>query len=759
MEATAEATGPDAGRSERRRWLIAFLITPVIALAGACVTIRVWREDLSVPFEYDHDGLMVTLPIKTMVEQGWWFTDPRLGAPARLEWYDFPVNPTVHLAIIKAMSLFEGNAFRLVNYYVLLGFPLIAVCALAALRAMRLPPLPAAFGSLIFAFAPYHFWRGQAHLWLGVYFTVPLGMIVLAWVLQDRPGLLLDAGEGGRWRLRLKSWRTWAAVLCCAALGLDFPYYPVFTCFLLLVAGPYVAVRVGSWRPAVRAGAMIVAIAGFFALNLLPNILYRLENGPNEASTLATVRPWYHSEMYGLKIASLLMPPLDHPIPALEALRVEYQTNTVVRSAADSMSLGTLAAGGFLSLLAWTLFRLNRGRGDEARLMDGLSVLNLACLLLATVGGLGAVANLLSIRAMRCYDRASIVIMFLAVVPVCLLLAAIGRRTAGRAWARSAYVALVCVLTVGGVWEQSRYFRITDDASLATFQSDREFVKAIEAKAGADAKVFQYPVQNFLSQMGPAVFLDPYSHFRGFMHSDSLTWSMGAVVGRHGAKVQSWIAAQPTDRAVEAIGLLGFDGIYVDRKLYRSGSETFEKELRDVLNVEPVVSPNGRLAFYPMADYVAALESRYTPEQLAAAREQVMRPVVVELVGFDGEEKYPTERYRWCQSRHARLRIDNAKREPITVELNFSASTARGSASTLRVEGPSLLHNHVISVPQGKPISHRVTIPPGEHFVEFITDAAPLHTRERTVYFRLNNFDFRVEGAPKMALWNETHLK
>ncbi len=184
------------------RWRIAFLITPLVSLLMTCLFLNVFNRDLNIPFEYGHDAFLVTVPIKTMVEEGWWYESAHLGAPMKMEFYDYPSSPNLHIAIIKLMTLFETNAFRLVNYYFLLSFPLICVCTLAAFRAWRVGVWPSVVLSLIFTLSPYHFWRGISHLWLGVYFTVPLAMIMIAWLVQDRMGVLVD-GEPKRWR-----WKT-----------------------------------------------------------------------------------------------------------------------------------------------------------------------------------------------------------------------------------------------------------------------------------------------------------------------------------------------------------------------------------------------------------------------------------------------------------------------------------------------------------------------------------------------------------------------
>src|SRR5690606_8991945 len=84
MDAALQDVETQTVRAERRRWIAAFLVMPVLALAIVCGTLRIWRVDLDIPFEYGNDGLMALLPVKTMLDEGWWLTHERLGAPDRL---------------------------------------------------------------------------------------------------------------------------------------------------------------------------------------------------------------------------------------------------------------------------------------------------------------------------------------------------------------------------------------------------------------------------------------------------------------------------------------------------------------------------------------------------------------------------------------------------------------------------------------------------------------------------------------------------
>ncbi len=744
-----ESSNPVAAKSDRTQWTIAFIATPIVALLGVFLLLDVFHRDLSIPFEYAHDAFLVTIPIKTVVQEGWWLENPLLGAPMKMEFYDYPSNPSLHLAIIKLMAMFETNAFRLLNYYFLLSFPLIAVCSLAAFKTLRMSVTPSVFLSLIFAFSPYHFWRGESHLWLGCYFTVPLSMIVIAWVLQNRKDLFFNL-EDGKLKWKVFALPSCVAVFICATLGFDFPYYPLFAAFLLLIAGPYAAVRTHSWQPVFRAASLICLIAGFFILNIAPNLMYSLQHGKNKSPMLATVRNWNHAEMYGLKIASLLLPAENHPVKKLGRLRDKYEKGTIAPSEGSAPALGTVGAIGFLSLVGWLLFRQNRGKKPEDASVDAMSILNVATLLLATIGGFSALTNLFTGGALRGYNRISIYIMFFSLVPVGFWIAKMHGQLSSRRRLQMAFTAGLVLCAAWSGIEQSRYCRMTGPTELAELENDKKFVNFISQTIGKSSKVFQYPVQNFLSQTGPAIQFDPYSHFRGYLHSDTLTWSFGAVLGRAPAHIQDWIDAQSPREALQTLALMEFGGIYIDRKLYADNGAKMEAALELELGMKPTVSDNGRLSFFPIQSYESRLRSQHSPDTFAAMKDAAQHPVLTEWENADVEEVYPDERFRWVHGKKARLKILNMANTSRRIEVQFGIATATEPRVKARIEGLGMTEELEIGQ-QPVPVKRTVEVPPGTHYLNFYCDAKPLHTPMRDVTFRICAFQQNTVDVANIA--------
>src|SRR5262249_48775668 len=114
----------------------------------------------------------------------------------------------------------------------------------------------------------------------------------------------------------------------------------------------------------------------------------------------------------------------------------------------DMVTLGAVGSLGFLVLLGLLLRRGGPRPGLE--LLNHLSVLNAAALVLGTVGGGGGLFSLLGRGWIRCYNRICVFIAFFALAAVAWLLARVGERLGDSRKARLGFAAgLAGVLGLG----------------------------------------------------------------------------------------------------------------------------------------------------------------------------------------------------------------------------------------------------------------------------------------------------------------------
>jgi phosphoglycerol transferase len=175
------------------------------------------------------------------------------------------------------------------------------------------------------------------------------------------------------------------------------------------------------------------------------------------------------------------------------------------------------------------------------------------------------------------------------------------------------------VLLIGFYDQSNEAFVPNYKTAQNAYTSDALFVEAIDRELPPQAEVFQRPYVSFPENVQPGLEIGPYEPLRPYLHSNDLRWSYGAVKGRPSADWQVDLADQPTEVLLDTISEKGFDGIYIDRFGYPDRAAELEGELGELLEAEPLVSPDGRRSFFSLLSYEekTALDGEKS-DQLAA---------------------------------------------------------------------------------------------------------------------------------------------
>jgi phosphoglycerol transferase len=583
------------------RELAGYAAAVIVCLALVVLTHELWRADLRVPMAYDRDFFLMHVWIKSTLDCGWYFHNGFLGMPAGQDLHDFPMAEGLHFLVIKLLGRLTTDSVVVLNLYYLLGFPLTTLSALFVLRRFGISPAIAGVVSLLYAFLPYHLMRGPGHFFLSLYYLVPLLVLVLVRLyLAEGPFFRpLRAGEPTRWRLL--SGGSLAAVGIAVLVGSAGVYYAFFGCFLLLVAGAAAAASFRRWAPLGAAGVLVAVVSLSVAANLLPSFLYWKEHGTNPA---AVRRVRAESELYALKVTQLVLPVSGHRVPFLAAIKDAYNTcGFPLINENDTATLGLAGSVGFFWLVG--LFFLRGRAPGEPRLDDGLALLNLAAVLLGTVGGFGALFSIAFSSWIRAYNRISVYIAFFALFALALLLQQVARR-----WVRSrrtalAFAAGLGLLLVGGILDQTNRRQVPPYEELtAACRADGEFVRRIEAGVPAGTMVFQLPYVEF-PEPADLHGLPHYELLRPYVHSHHLRWSHGAMKGREADLWQRRVADQPVADMIHELARAGFGGIYVDCDGLADHESYVEAELDRLLG-PPLVHASGRILFYRLGQHTGA---------------------------------------------------------------------------------------------------------------------------------------------------------
>ena len=301
-------------------------VAPYVITAVLCVLILIpaWhlrKMDLTVPLDIVSDYNLSQEMVAILVRDSHYYVNPLLGAPGQQELYDFPILPWTHVIVLEAVRLFTRNPGLAINLFYFLGYPLVAVTSLYALRRLGVSTGLAIAGAILYAFIPFHQLRNEGHLIYSCYYMVPLMALVVVWVSTGHELFHFShkATNGSmRWLTRDGA----VSLVICLFTGWDNPYYAFFGAALLAVAALLGWLHSRYRGSLVAAAILLVVLISSFGAGLLPNLNYVHQHGRASAAQRLPVE----SETYGLTVVQMLAPVTNHRLPAL----ANGRTNLIV---------------------------------------------------------------------------------------------------------------------------------------------------------------------------------------------------------------------------------------------------------------------------------------------------------------------------------------------------------------------------------------------------------------------------------------------
>lgn len=704
--------------------LAPYAIVAVLSLVLVFLFFHLWGTDLSVPITPPGgDYWFEAMVVKSIVESGWYFETPRIGAPGVGQLYDFPMAEALHVVIIKILGILCGGDFSLtLNVFYILGYVLTAVAALLLFRGLSLPVVPAMGASLLYTFLPQHYIPAEYHLFLTAYYMVPLIVLVMMWLLNGEP---LASGGGVRSITR----KGWLAGAIAVGLGAAGVYYAFFGVVLLAAIAVHQALMLRKLRAAAPALVIAALVTASLVANISPSILYHARHGKN---TSVAARSPAEADMYALKIAQLVLPIHNHRVPAVAAFKQKYlAVNAAAVPANDlTVSLGAAGAAGFLLLIAAVLFPAIPAWAPALR---PLGMLNLAALLVGTLGGFGSLFAYTVSPDIRCYYR---IVVYIAAFSLAALLVALKHATAKMATpARSGIHSLAGIVLTAALLDLTPQFPNSVAANAAVFRTGREFIQSIERSIPKGASVFQLPYHGF-PESGFNQRLGDYDHLRGYLFSDHLRWSYGAIKGREHDLWQKAVSSRPVTEMGMLLREWGFAGVYVDSFGYADNGAKIHSELATLGGPQRLTSEDGRFSFFALPDKIAPPAGTSAGPAVSAT-----------VAGCSGPEGTSQSNWFWCGP-SGEITLINMKGSPVratlAMELKLGKEGPRGETtlSGLGVDRKVLLNANptVFRLP--------VEAPPGISRMKIACHADPLIAPgdPRTLTFAVLNL--RVEEAP-----------
>jgi phosphoglycerol transferase len=587
-------------------------------VAVVAVHLRLWRAAWREPWVRGSDADFYLMLARSLGQHGSYLHNANLGWPFGQDLSDLPHGAdNLHLLVLRVIAAVTGGPGAAVNVFFIATFAAVAFTSHLVLRKLGLSRVAAGVGAFIYAFAPYHFLRGEGHLLLSGYEMIPVGVLI-ALALLDEPLPLLRA-DGSR-GLDLRSRRTWLVVVAAIAIASTGPYYFVFLMMLACFAAALHSVAVRTWRPILSAALIVAVGVAAFAINVAPSLLNDFRHGSN---TAVAQRSPFETQVYGLKIFQLFVPREGHRIGVLARLSERSLGPEAFFQSESGQQLGLLGAVSLVALLVLGCRRL--ASRHPARLVDGkpadettetlvgrLALFSVACMLVGASGGISFLISAVGLREIRAWNRISIVIAWFSVIGVAIAIdwasTWLRHRWASRPRrARLAPVPLAILLVVIAFVDQGGRDAPPYQLIHTKFKSDSAFFAAVHDRLGTGAAVFNLPYQPF-PEAPPRVQMGEFDQAVGFIFQPTLNWSFGSMRGRH-PDYPKVLETQPASEWMTSVAAIGFTGVVVDRAGY-TDAERANVELQiEGLAGPSLVSADSRYSFYDLRDFAASVRA------------------------------------------------------------------------------------------------------------------------------------------------------
>lgn len=660
------------------------VVQTVVIMLVLFFGLRLWSVDIGVPIRYSGDAIWFSIPIKGMIEHGWVYLAPELSAPFGLNIAAFPSMTHTDWLIMKFISLFTDSEGVVLNVFWFTSIVLTGWTAAIALHIIGINIRLAALCGLVYAFLPFALLRNISHISL-VYFCVPFLCLYALWLAQgcDHP--------------QSKAIR-WLGFIAAVAQGLDYIYYSFFAILICGFAGICGSVKSYSWKPFKHSLLIIFAILIASSLNLIPSFKsWQLNGKPQDLAYKSPVE----AEVYALKIRRMMVPHDANQIPVLkEWAQLDQSAGFPNENENVSARLGPLAAIGTLLLLMYRLGIIRPPQSQAAGIIDSASSITLFALLFSTVGGFGAIFNLL-IPDFRTYNRMSVFIAFFALCGFCLWIQCFYRSHISKR------VRLILFAGVYSIITLSLYDQLLDLKSLrdqrsaqnAEFKDLHEIMKKIESRVPTGSLIFQLPLVQFPADPGIHL-MGPYDHGKAYLASRNLSWSWPSFSTRH-REWQNTITNLESRQFLEALAVSSFRLIWIDRFGYEDGGELIVNSLVSAGATEFLPESHPRYVILDLSNVTADLLRDLGQKSFESLQKRLLEAPTLD----NGKGFYPLEHdsagrpFRWSQ-KNSVITVRNWSDESRTITIKFlvashkpgtvtvDTDTARSSCLSLNIPSP-----------------------------------------------------------------------
>ncbi|MCI9045978.1 MAG: hypothetical protein HFG71_01645 [Hungatella sp.] len=592
--------------------IVKYVLCGMLSIAFFVLFFRLWEFDITKPYFFQgRDDFFYNVVAKNAMDGGTYFYNPNLGAPYGMELYYFPLLMQSFILWCKFVGIFTNNWIIAINLYYFLTYILSVctffyMCKRAGVKNNQISYL----GGLIFSFSQYHMYRMTIHITATSYFIIPLIMV-----------LCLNMSIG-KYESVLSKKEILEVIIICILAGCTDIYYAFFGCFLLCVMLVDSIIK-KHWRTLVAGITMIGGIVLIVLLCLYPSIIYTLKNGINE---YAAARSFYEAYLYGFQIVSLFLP-LEKSQGLLSKFTEIYKKIPELPSGEQICNYaGIIGIIGVVYTTYYVLFKK-----DKDGKQDLFVRLNLAIVLLGTVGGIGLITAIFIISKIRTYTRVFPYVFACLIMVVCILFDDIYRKN--KRW----FLLLVILVSIHFI-DLSPWSLLPDHKSIEErYDEEKTFITNMEDFVEDGDYILQLPYLTGLENESKAGGGNCNFHFKGYLLSTkNLGWSYGTLVGTEADNAyKEKFDTDSIEQILFFAKRLGYSGIYIDTSILDESEKHIVQDLEEKLGYISLISKNRKMVYFDIRNHLS--------------KEEYLRPIIVYSDGFYEQEIYKDFTWRWSK--------------------------------------------------------------------------------------------------------------
>ena len=582
---------------------------------------KMWEADFfTVLFDgFGAGSAEEQMKIQNLIETGSRYVSERLGGREGQALFAFIQSDALNYLLIRICLLFTNSSALPLNILFIFTFPAAAMTATYALCRLSVSKRMAIFSGTLYTFLYYHFTHNQNNIVASSYYLVPLGCLVLFHALRGELSFSFSKKKSFRINGHHNAVFIGAVVISflLSSTGLDYAF---FFCLLMLAALAKNFFDKRKWNRSLTGGIFCVCCTAFgVVLNYIPFFIYRF-SANYQATTFP--RSKAGADYYGMKILGLLLPNFNHRVPFFRHISHTVNMASPLSNENMAVSLGIVAALGFLLLLFFPIF-IRRGKISERYTMaKNASYLVIVTLLLGTLAAVGSLISWVVTDRVKSYNRIVVFLAFFAFLAVSLVGDRIifgenhGNEKIGKKerkiiqffrtpkkWFSVTVSILLIPVFAGALFDQIPITSEIDYEVRSNFRTGNEifFGQQIEDSVPEGTLVFQYPYIPYPEPVN-SYGLNPYTQQMAYMFTSKLRWSSGAPVGFEEADWAEWVSNMGAWDAIQELKASGYGAICIYNWLSIT-DEVIKQRIIDYVSwspTGPIVNGDWSMIFIPI---------------------------------------------------------------------------------------------------------------------------------------------------------------